>query len=136
MRVSFEIPTTPYGKARHRTGINGMMYKDKVTENFENLVKVMYQKATKHFFEDAIELYFVFNFSIPESYSKKKKKSITDGEIKYTKKPDIDNLIKSIMDGLNKTAYKDDSQVYKIGAKKQFAERDSIQVVIKDTEEN
>ena len=89
MRVSFEIPTTPYGKARHRTGLNGMMYKDKVTENFENLVKVMYRKASKHFFEDAIELYFVFNFSIPESYSKKKRNQSLMEKLNILKNPTL-----------------------------------------------
>lgn len=35
-----------------------------------------------------------------------------------TYKPDIDNIIKSVMDGLNGVAYKDDSQVVEIKAVK------------------
>ncbi len=35
-------------------------------------------------------------------------------------KPDIDNLIKSVLDGLNKIVYNDDRQVYKIIASKYY----------------
>jgi Holliday junction resolvase RusA-like endonuclease len=61
-------------------------------------------------------------------------------KIKRPKKPDIDNLIKSVCDGLNGVAYKDDSQIVKLTSSKIFANRDGIDIYIKelnrDEEEN
>ena len=37
-----------------------------------------------------------------------------DGEILPQKKPDIDNVVKIIMDALNGAAYKDDKQVVSV----------------------
>lgn len=41
-----------------------------------------------------------------------------DGEILPQKKPDIDNVVKIIMDALNGAAYKDDKQVVSVFASK------------------
>lgn len=42
------------------------------------------------------------------------------GEISHLGKPDLDNLIKFIMDVLNGIGYEDDNQVYKISSKKVY----------------
>jgi Holliday junction resolvase RusA-like endonuclease len=50
-------------------------------------------------------------YSIPKSTSKKDRELIKQGLKKPTKKPDIDNIAKIILDSLNGIAYKDDTQV-------------------------
>ena len=52
------------------------------------------------------------------------------GEIKPTKKPDIDNITKCILDGLNGVAYRDDTQVVEVSAKKIYAEKAEVKVEI------
>ena len=47
-----------------------------------------------------------------------------------TKKPDCDNLIKSILDSLNGVAYKDDSQVTDVHIKKRYNRDEGIEVEI------
>lgn len=60
-------------------------------------------------------------FPIPESYSKSKKRRIEDGEIKHTKRPDVDNCAKAILDALNEVAYKDDAKIVESRITKHYA---------------
>ena len=54
-----------------------------------------------------------------------------------TKRPDLDNVAKSICDSLNGTAYKDDSQVVDLGISKSWTKSDERVVVhISPTDEN
>ena len=46
------------------------------------------------------------------------------------KKPDIDNILKSVMDSLNGYAFADDSQVVRIMAEKVYAEEPFVEVTI------
>ena len=44
-----------------------------------------------------------------------------EGAIKPTKKPDIDNMQKAVLDALNGLAWDDDSQIVKVTAEKEYA---------------
>ena len=71
-----------------------------------------------------------FFFKIPKSWTKKQK-----AEAKWhIKKPDIDNLQKAVKDALNGIAYRDDSQVCKVMALKQYAESDGVLIEIEKME--
>lgn len=48
----------------------------------------------------------------------------------YRHKPDIDNITKIVLDGLNGIAYKDDNQITKIEVKKIYSETSYIEVEI------
>ena len=76
--------------------------------------------------ENEICLRIDFFYEIPKSWSIKKKESTKW----HTTKPDIDNLIKSVMDGLNSIAYKDDSQVVSIQARKQYSNFTGVKIEI------
>lgn len=75
--------------------------------------------------------------SVPASYSKKKREKCLSGEIAPTKKPDIDNVLKSIFDALCGFAMDDDNQITEIIAEKIYAEQPFVEVTItrKDEEE-
>lgn len=55
---------------------------------------------------------FQFGLPIPKSTSKKRALLMVKNEIKHTKRPDLDNLIKYYKDVCNGTIWKDDSQVF------------------------
>ena len=79
--------------------------------------------------ETSVAISIEFFFEIPSSWSKKKKEAAGW----HTSKPDIDNLIKGVLDGLNGVAYKDDMQVVKISARKQYSRGNSgIQIIIEE----
>lgn len=76
----------------------------------------------------AMRLTFVF--APPKSYTKKKLEAVESGELRYTKKPDLDNLAKAILDACNNTVYKDDSQIITLSINKEYGHTDHVAVEI------
>lgn len=121
------------------TVINGMahIYEPKKTKDFEKKVGEYYRQATGgyRFSDDAALLVsIIFSFKPPISTSKKKAEQMIQGEISYTKKPDLDNLAKAILDGLNGIAFKDDSQIVRLNLSKEYGREDGIWVSIREGE--
>ncbi len=131
MRVDFTIPSAPVPKSRPRFNTNtGRAFTDDKTRIFENLVSLSY--GTRHYFDDEyIRIRMKFKFDVPKSYSKKKKIEALEGKIRPTK-ADIDNYIKSVLDGLNGRAFKDDRYVYAVLAEKEYSEEAGIEVTIEN----
>lgn len=129
MRVDFTIPSAPVPKSRPRFNTNtGRAFTDDKTRIFENLVSLSY--GTRHYFDDEyIRIKMKFKFEVPKSYSKKKRNQALEGKIRPTK-ADIDNYIKSVLDGLNGRAFKDDRYVYAVLAEKEYSEEAGIEVSI------
>ena len=129
MRVDFTIPSAPVPKSRPRFNTNtGRAFTDDKTRIFENIVSLAY--GARHYFDDSyIRIRMKFKFEVPKSYSKKKRIDALEGKIRPTK-ADIDNYIKSVLDGLNGKAFKDDRYIYAILAEKEYAEEASIEVTI------
>ncbi len=80
--------------------------------------------------ECPIAVHLTFVFAPPKSYTKRKLKAIQDGVLRYQKKPDLDNLAKGILDALNQTVYKDDSQIVELNVKKQYGDTDHVLIAI------
>ena len=53
---------------------------------------------------------------IPKSTLKYKLKRMIEEETPHLKKPDLDNIVKAVLDGLNGIAFPDDNQIYRISA--------------------
>ena len=134
MRVQFEIIGEPQGKGRHRVQvIRGKVhtYTPDATANYENLVKVMYLRACGRVrLYGAIKAEITAIYSIPQSWSKKRKEAACKGDIAPMKKPDTDNIAKIILDSLNGVAYDDDKQVVELVVKKQYDIRPRVIVVL------
>lgn len=106
-------------KARPRINTKTKVaYTPKTTKEYEARIKKEYieQNGVNELFKGLLELNVKFFFKIPKSYSRRRINEIKD---KYCgNHKDIDNCIKSVMDGLLKVAYEDDKQVVKIKASK------------------
>lgn len=143
MIVGFEIPGDPVGKGRPRFSRN--KYTGRVhtrtpqqTVNYENLVKMCYieQVKDRHFDKDKeIFMNITAYVSIPASASKKKAEAMLHGDILPAKKPDIDNLAKSIMDAVNGIAYYDDKQVVTLHVSKKYSDVPHVDVIMMDYDE-
>lgn len=127
----FTIYGNPVAKGRPRVTKWGT-YTPEKTVNYENLVQFSYLEKYKqaHLLEGPLKLTINFDFPIPKSTSKKNRELMLLGEIRPTKKPDIDNCIKAITDALNNLAYKDDSQIVEITACKWYEEEPKVCVKI------
>lgn len=136
--ICFTIPGKPQGKARARTFYNpktkGMSsITPEKTVLYENLISTCYmQAAGEGRFPD--ESYLLVRiqayFEPPKSASKKAKVEMLEGKILPAKKPDIDNITKAVLDALNGVAYRDDTQVVEIRARKQYSEKTRVEVCI------
>ena len=62
-------------------------------------------------------------YEVPKSCSKVRRTAMLNGELLPAKKPDIDNVVKAVLDALNKVAYRDDNQVVELQIRKQYSER-------------
>lgn len=98
------------GKARPRI-VQGHAFTPQHTVVYENWVRSCYQEQCGKYFEGPVSATIIVNCKIPQSYSKKRVKAILEGKELPTKKPDLDNVAKIILDSLNGIAYNDDAQV-------------------------
>lgn len=63
-------------------------------------------------------------FGIPKSTSKKARTAMLSGQTYPTKKPDVDNVVKIVLDALNGFAWHDDAQVIDLHISKTYTERE------------
>ena len=63
---------------------------------------------------------------------KKKEAEMLSNNISPTKKPDIDNIVKIVLDGMNKFAFKDDTQVIKLEVEKKYTEKPRMYIKIEE----
>lgn len=59
-----------------------------------------------------------------------KRALIASGELRPTKKPDLDNLIKGIKDGMSKIIWHDDAQIVEMTVRKYYSEQPRAEVTI------
>lgn len=131
-KVKFEMLGEPKAKGRPRF-VKGRTYTPKDTVYFENLVKTHYQdQSDDAYFTEQIKVTVDAWFKIPKSVSKKKMELMERGKIRPTKKPDCDNLLKSICDSLNLVAYDDDKQIVEVTLRKWYTHRPRTVVTIED----
>ena len=97
-------------------------YTPQDTVNYENWVKLCYQQQSNIKLEGSVRALIIAHYKIPKSYTKKRVQAIREGKEYPLKKPDIDNCIKIILDSLNGIAYRDDSQIVEVIAKKRWTE--------------
>lgn len=126
------------GKGRPRfrnTGKFIQTYTDSKTRDYEMSLKEAYLQANQESYmnpETPLELTLVVYQEIPKSTSKKKAKEMLDGYIRPTKKPDADNIIKSVLDSLNKVAFYDDTQFIAIHVWKYYDIKPCLKVRIEE----
>ena len=127
-----EIKGTPIGKARPRLSRYGT-YTPQKTKDYEEYVKLCYINKYNVKLaptEKPLKAKITAFFEVPTSYSKKKKKELIGQP--HTNKPDIDNIVKIILDSLNGLAYKDDKQIVKLEVEKLYGEEAKVVLEIEE----
>lgn len=140
MKVKFEVLGTPIAKGRPRFARQGnyvRSYTPEKTINYETLVRTSFQQQVGDMVigdDKGIKVTIDALFPIPKSTSKKKTKMMLDGLILHTKKPDADNIAKSICDALNGVAFPDDNQITLLGVRKRYSDTPKVIVEIETYE--
>lgn len=131
----FEIPGQPRGKGRPRFARRGehvTTYTDDKTAAYENLVALAYKAAGGELIEGTVEIGVNMYHLIPKSKSKSDKARMLSGDIRPMTKPDIDNCLKAILDGLNGVAFMDDKQVVDAMVRRWYATEPRVVVFIRE----
>lgn len=115
--VTFIIHGVPFGKQRPRfSRASGRAYTPGATVSFERHVGDTARDLFPEPIAGPVRLTVVATFVPAVSWSKKKRAEHLHRP--HTNKPDLDNLAKAYLDGLNRIAFADDSQVAEIHCRK------------------
>ncbi len=136
MGLVFEVPGEPRGKGRPRF-TNGHAYTDSETRAYEKKIMAHYRQALRDFrWPDSayISVEVTAVYPIPKSATKASLAAIQAGRILPKRKPDIDNVLKVVLDSLNGIAYKDDSQVVMVSGKKIYGHDPKLIIEMKGSE--
>jgi Holliday junction resolvase RusA-like endonuclease len=127
----FTVPGLPQGKGRARFG-NGRAYTPAKTVAYEGLIALAGQQAmgNRALIEAPIYLMVDAFFPIPKSWPKARKQAATSSLVWHVAKPDADNILKAVGDGLNGVVWKDDTQIAFAKITKQYAEVPRLQVIV------
>ncbi|CUB44727.1 MULTISPECIES: RusA family crossover junction endodeoxyribonuclease [Bacillus] len=133
--IQFTIYGEPVAQGRPRAATrNGMtrLYDPKKSRDFKQYVKLA---ASDHrpssLLTGPLELRVKVYKSTLKSFSKKKAAEAEQGLLRPSKKPDVDNYIKGIKDGLNKVLWHDDSQIVDLHVSKYYSQNPRIEILVK-----
>jgi len=128
--IAIVIPGEPKAKARPRMSTKtGRAFTPKETIQYENWVKTCYiDQAGNRKLEGQIKATIITYYSIPKSTTKKKREQMLEETLRPTKKPDLDNIAKAVLDSLNKIAFDDDSQIVSLTVEKYYSENPRIEL--------
>jgi len=114
--VTIKIEIQPVAQPRHQIA-NGRAYipaKHKIHAYKEAVALFAKQQMQgQPPWEGAVNAYLLFQFPRP--------KKLHEEEWRHLKKPDIDNLIKAVLDAMNGVVFLDDSQVCSLTAQKRYS---------------
>lgn len=122
LTIWFPIEPTPKGRPRFTRF--GKPYTPKKTQDYEKQIADYFREQPQSFtfWKDIpVAVNLVFGMPIPKSASKSRKEAMAEGTIKHTKRGDVDNLAKAVLDALNGLAWEDDSQIVRLSITKEYA---------------
>lgn len=148
--AEFTVEGEPRGKERQRHRVVMPKYGGKPfvqtytpqdTQSYERQVylETIALRRRLGMFEGPVRISILIGMPIPASYTKTKKREIRQGLIAHTGKPDIDNVVKAVLDGLVRSSgqgatrehvglLKDDTQVVQLNVIKDYTDEPRVTV--------
>ena len=134
----FTVKGSPKAQKRHRHTRKGFTYDPSVNDK-RDFLALMHSEAPKSPYMGAITLKVRFCMPYPKKWFRTGKFA---GELKpnapviYTNKPDIDNMLKFIMDSGNGVIWHDDSQIWKVVVEKVYSLTPCTEIWLSTEESN
>lgn len=135
MKYEFEVPGEVVGKERPRINMyTCRVYTPNKTKDYEFLVQQYFKIKYPNYqmLEGRLAINIIAFLKIPKSTSKIKVQEMLENKKSPTKKPDVDNIAKSILDAMNGFVFKDDNQVSKISVEKRFALEEKAIITVEE----
>jgi len=127
-KVEIEVSGQPQGKGRPRFTRTGKAYTPDKTREYESRIQAAAWKAMQNMKLDMTERFvsveIIAFMEIPKSWSKVKRMEAEYGALQHTTKPDLDNIVKAALDGMEGAVYASDKQVTSIKARKMYCHPD------------
>lgn len=135
MIYEFEVLGKIKGKARPRVNsYTGTIYTPTTTKDYECLIQqyfiLKYPKFVQ--LQNRIKITIIAYMKIPKSTKKSEEKDMLENISSPIKKPDIDNIVKVVLDALNQFAFKDDMQITKLDVEKKYSLEEKIYIKIEE----
>lgn len=128
-QFNFKIPITPVPKGRPRFSINHgrlITRTPEKTRDFEKILsfylKTSFGNQCKISKKTPLIVDITCFLPIPNSYSLSIKEKCANGFKFPTKRPDVDNFAKAILDSMNDLIFEDDSQIVDLRVKKRYSQ--------------
>lgn len=135
MNIELIVEGEPVGKARPRVTNKGHAYTPQKTRDAEKAIADAYRRKYGTY-QQAVGAPLLLNvkayMKIPKSDSQQMKHKKLFGEIRPTKKPDGDNILKLVADALNGVAYPDDRQLVEQRISKHYSLIPYTKIIITD----
>ena len=125
-----ETYEAPIGSPRPRFRNTGRFVQTYMPTSYTKHKDFIREQMPNALLDGELKVTLSFYFKPPKSWSNRKK-LLAIGQYKRTK-PDIDNLIKTVLDAANKKVWQDDNQIVEISSLKQYAE---VPKIIMEVEE-
>jgi Holliday junction resolvase RusA-like endonuclease len=147
--IRFIVPGEPCAKGRPKASIvcgHVHMRTPKKTENYEARVCLAANEARPsewQEFDGPIEVEVVAVFSRPDRLLQRSKRTNmllhgTEDRMPHTSRPDLDNVIKAVLDGMDSAGiWRDDSRVFRLVSSKWYAaigELPHVEVIVRAVE--
>ena len=120
------IPGQPKSKGRPRFA-RGRVFTPATTLQYERLVAAAAREVISEPITGNVQVDIIAVYQVPKSWAKALQASARRGDIMPTR-PDIDNVIKICLDGMNEAAYLDDQQVHMISAEKRYGDLARVEI--------
>lgn len=131
MSFRITVPGQPQGKGRARFG-NGRTYTPAKTVAYEGLIALAGQQVMQDFQREPIDgpiyLTVCAYFAFPKAMTEKKR--LAKPIHWHTAKPDGDNVLKAVGDGLNGIVWKDDSRIAFAKISKEYSDRPRLEIIV------
>ena len=113
--IIFRVPGPPQGKGRPRFTTAGgftRSYTPAKTREYEDYIAARFRSAAGGLkLLPPIRVDVLAIYGVPKSYTKQRRQECMANLVAPTTKPDVDNILKAVLDALNKIAFEDDCQV-------------------------
>lgn len=130
----FEIIGEPKAQKRHRHFSRGKFSQtyDPSSDDKKSFIYLAYEHRPETPYDFSLRIKLIFYFPRPKAHFKSNGDLKSNSPERHFKKPDIDNLIKFILDSLNKVFWRDDALITDVKASKQYSDIPRIKVEIYD----